>query len=173
MSGYPARRAECVISTPASAFETGQFSAAAVAAAPAKPASSRPGTRPCDVEVAARDALARLEADGRRDAQLLGRIAALRETVRERHAETGRVGGGDQLLGARRLRALLGALRPRHAEVESAPLAAVTLPAPSVRLPFQTALHASRLPSVSFLGRGPDEIRPLQGHGDRAGGTSA
>ena len=73
----PARRAECVISTPASAFETGH-SAAAVAAASAKPDSSRPGTRPCTSRWLPVMPSTRLEADGRRDLQLVGRVAGLR-----------------------------------------------------------------------------------------------
>src|SRR5262249_5022075 len=57
------------------------------------------------------DALAGLEGDGRRRAELLRRVAVLREPVRERHRETGGVGGGDQLLGARDAAGVVGRAR--------------------------------------------------------------
>ena len=76
--------------------------------------ASIPGTRPRTVERDPRDPLAGLEGDGRARPQLLGRVARLREAVRERHREARGVRGGDQLLRARQRRGLAGARGPAH-----------------------------------------------------------
>src|SRR6185369_10401842 len=51
------------------------------------------------------------------DVELLGRVAALRELVRERHREARGVRGGDQLLGARLPVGSLGARGPRDRQL--------------------------------------------------------
>ena len=74
-----------------------------------------PGTRADDGQRRLRDPRARHERHRRRRLEPLGRVAGLREPVRERHREAGRVRGGDQLLGARLASVLvLRARRPRH-----------------------------------------------------------
>src|SRR5919106_1519843 len=70
--------------------------------------------RALDVEVAAGDALARLEADGCGHDEARGRMALLRQPAGQRHREAGGMRRRDQLLGARAALRLLGARRPRH-----------------------------------------------------------
>ena len=120
-----------------------------------EPVVVEPGDRADDLDRALQDPLARLERDGHRRLEPLGRRPRAGEGVREGHREARRPGGGDQLL---RARAAVGRLGPRRpGDVERPERAAAdaldraaavhqravsTSPSPSGRSPF------SRLPRV-------------------------
>ena len=113
---YVSRASSVISGTPASAFETGQFSFAASRELLERDAVDA-GDAALDRERDARDALARLEGDRRGGPELVGRRVGSRETGRQRHREARRVCRGDQLLGAGQAAGLvLGARLPRDAE---------------------------------------------------------
>ena len=141
-----AKRASRVSSTfPLSALETGQPSFAASAAA-LNDASSMPGTWPTTVSAAFVMPVPGTNVTVADVSSLLGRVARLREPVRQRHREAGGVCRGDQLLGARLAAVVvLRARGPRHLKrAEGAARHLVDLAAPrhQISLPrhLRTAL---------------------------------